>query len=92
MFKTLRIVFTIISAAFLVAILPSSTFWDWVGVIICIAGAALFWILMLLCKNAQEKQENKDKPAPADFFHPNEMNTNENLNGLDDKNDQNLSF
>lgn len=87
MLKTLRIVFTIIAAAFLVAILPASTFWDWVGVIICIAGAALFWILMLLCKSAQEKQEHKDDPTPGDFFHPTKTTPIEKTNDREEKND-----
>jgi fatty acid desaturase len=87
MLKTLRIVFTIIAAAFLVAILPASSFWDWVGVIICIAGAALFWMLMLVCKSAQEKQEHKDEPKPGDFFHPSEAKPCEKTNKSEEKND-----
>lgn len=87
MLKKLRIIFTIIAAAFLVAILPASTFWDWVGVIICIAGAALFWILMLLCKDAQEKQENKSQPPTGDFFNPRETSANDGADNSNDKND-----
>ena len=71
MFKNLRIIFTILSALCLAAILPASTFWSWVGVVICAVGAGFFYVLMIMCKDAQEKQEKKDEPAPADFFNPN---------------------
>ena len=70
MFKNLRIFFTILAAICLAAILPASAFWSWVGVVICAVGAGFFYVLMLMCKDAQEKQEKKDEPAPADFFNP----------------------
>ena len=84
MFKNLRITFTILAAICLAAILPVSAFWSWVGVVICAVGAGFFYVLMLMCKDAQEKREKGNEPAPADFFNP--ANTpKENADPTNDK-------
>ena len=84
MFKNLRITFTILAALCLAAILPVSAFWSWVGVVICAVGAGFFWMLMLMCKDAQEKQEKENEPAHGDFFNPSTA-AKENPNPTNDK-------
>ena len=71
MFLKLRVIFTILAAICLAAIIPVGTFWDFTPAIICAAAGGAFFLLMLLCKSKQEKQENPPKKAStADFFHP----------------------
>jgi hypothetical protein len=63
----LQIVFTIISALFIAAVLPVGAFLGWTYAIICALGAVFFYVAMLLCKQARgvnnsavndEKSEN----------------------------------
>lgn len=78
MYKRLRILCTVLSAIFLAAILPASSIFDWLGFIVCAAGAALFFLLMLFFKQSQENQESPSTPKSSnDFFHP-DTNTNDN--------------
>ena len=64
----LRIVFTILSALCLVALLPAGTFGGMPYFLVCAGGAALFFVLMLLCKRAQEKKAPKE--PSVDFLNP----------------------
>lgn len=50
----LRIIFTILSAFCVAALIPLGALlgWAWVGY--CFLGAALFFVLMLLCKQNQD--------------------------------------
>ncbi len=68
MFLKLRIVFTILAAICIAVIIPATVwggiFWLW----LCGGGALLFFALMLLCKQAQEKSE--ENKSEADFLHP----------------------
>ncbi len=68
----LRILFTVLAALCLAVIVPAGFLFDFVGVIVVGIGALFFFLAMLLCKQAQEKQEwKKNPPAPqADFLHP----------------------
>ena len=59
MFYKLRIIFTILSAICLTALLPIGTFWGLAGFIPVALLAAIFFVLMLLCKQEQEKREPK---------------------------------
>ena len=72
MFKTLRIIFTVICALFLAAILPAGIFFDWVGITVCFLGALLSFGLMLLFKQEQERKEDEKKPQEPSFFNPDE--------------------
>lgn len=56
--KKLRILFTVLAAVCLVAIIPAGIFFDWIGFLVCGVPALIFFLLMLLCKQAQEKQES----------------------------------
>ncbi len=73
MFVKLRILFTILSALCLVAILPAAVWggWLWLGIL---GGCAFFFFaLMLLCKQSQEKREaeKREREAPTpDFLKP----------------------
>lgn len=71
MYLKLRVIFTILAAICLAAIIPIGTFWDFTPAIICAAAGGLFFLLMLFCKNKQEKQENPpSQENKADFFNP----------------------
>ena len=61
MAKYLRIIFTILCAVCIAALIPLGMFWGWAGVGYCIFGAVAFFVLMLLCKQTQELQELKEK-------------------------------
>ena len=71
MFLKLRIIFTILSTICLAAIIPIGTLWDFTPAIISAAIGGVFFLLMLVCKSKQEKQENPPAPqSKADFFNP----------------------
>ena len=65
----LRIIFTILSALFLAALLPAGTFGGMPYVLICAGGAGVFFLLVLLCKKLEKGKEPKE-PTP-DFLNPN---------------------
>ena len=54
-----RIVFTILSAILLASIIPIGTFFGWDYAVFCGVGAFTFFVLMYLCKQAQEKREKE---------------------------------
>ncbi len=70
MFLKLRIIFTVLSALCLVVIIPATVWGGWLWLGILGVGALLFFGLMLLCKQEQEKRERKDEPPSADYFNP----------------------
>ena len=70
MFYKLRILFTILSAVCLAALLPLGTFLGLAGFIPCALLAAIFFLLMMLCKQEQEKRE----PQPEEEL-PKEENS-----------------
>ena len=57
MFKTLRILFTILSAICIALVIPIGAFLGWFWAIGCALFALLFFVVMLLCKQSQENQE-----------------------------------
>ena len=68
MYLKLRIVFTVLAALCLAVALPIGTFFGlgWAG--LCGFSALLFFGLMLLCKQSQEFQAQKQQPKTPDFF------------------------
>ena len=62
----LQIIFTVLSALCLVAILPAGTFGGMPYFFIFAGGAGLFFVLMLLCKKIREKKQPQE-PTP-DFL------------------------
>ena len=60
MYKKLRIICAIISALFLVVILPAMTLFDFEGLVICGFGAGLFFFLTLIFRKAQQNWEKKN--------------------------------
>ncbi len=58
----LQIAFTVISALFIAAVLPVGAFLGWTWAISCALCALLFFILMLLCKQARMSK----LPPPTD--------------------------
>lgn len=73
MYLKLRILFTILSAVCLAALMPLGYIFGFFAVLACSLGAALFFGLMLLCKQSQENVENQNSTEKEpDFFHPNE--------------------
>jgi Na+/proline symporter len=71
---TLRIIFTILSALCLAAILPAGTFGGLFYVFICAGGAGVFFLLMLFCKRIHEGKEPKEKTP--DFLNSDEKSEN----------------
>lgn len=61
MFYKLRILFTVLSALCLVALLPMGTFFGLSAFIPTALLAAIFFFLMLFCKQEQEKREPKQE-------------------------------
>ena len=60
MLTIFRIVFTILSAILLASIIPIGTFFGWDYAVFCGVGAFAFFVFMFLCKQAQEKREDKE--------------------------------
>jgi fatty acid desaturase len=72
MFKTLRIVCSIIAALLLAACVFIFIYVGmWAGFVTLLA-VGVFFLLTLLFKNLQEKQEERQNPAKqeGDFFNP----------------------
>ena len=68
--KTLRIVFTALSAIFIALVIPAGALHSWLAAILCVAGAVLFFGLMLLCKQRQEENDRRarhDDLSALDF-------------------------
>ena len=59
MYKTLRILFTILSAVCIAVVIPVGAFGGWVWAIGCALFAVLFFGLMLLCKQSQQQKEGQ---------------------------------
>ncbi len=59
MFLKLRIAFTILSALCLAFALTAGAIWGFIYAILLGLGALLFFMIMLVCKRAQEEQERK---------------------------------
>ncbi len=83
MFLKLRILFSIVAALCLAVILPAAVWGGWIWFFLLAGGAFLFFMLTLLCKQAQEKREQGEQAPPTDFFNPSEKseageNTKEN--------------
>jgi cytochrome c-type biogenesis protein CcmH/NrfG len=63
--KTLRIIFTVLSALCVAAVIPVGVAWGWPIGLGFVLGALLFFGLMLLCKQKQVEQEEKSAAAQA---------------------------
>ena len=63
--KTLRIIFTAVSALCVAAVIPVGVAWGWPIGLGFVLGALLFFGLMLLCKQKQTEQEEKSAAAQA---------------------------
>ena len=61
--KRLRIACTIISALFLVALLPVTAIFGFTWAGVCIVGAGIFYLLMTYFKSKQEENEQKDESS-----------------------------
>lgn len=57
--KILRIICAVLSAICLAGILPIGIFFDLTGVLSCILGAGIFYVLTLYFKQKQESEERK---------------------------------
>ena len=70
----LQIIFTVLSALCLFALLPAGTFGG-LPYFLSFAGAAIiFFLLMLLCKKIRTKKEPQENEP--DFLNPNTSNEN----------------
>ncbi len=68
MYLKLRIIFTILSAICLAVVIPAAVWFGWLWLGIFGGGAAVFFIAMLLCKQAQDKADPLHKEDEADFI------------------------
>lgn len=64
MFFRLRIIFTVISAVFVAAVLPVGAWLGFIPAIACAAAAATCYVLMLLFKQEQLKREPQPDEIP----------------------------
>lgn len=69
MLVKLRILFTILAALCVAAVVPVGTFFGMIGAMICVVLGIMFFSIMLGFKNAQERKENPPEERP-DFLHP----------------------
>jgi len=65
MFLKLRIIFCILSALCVAAVLPVGAFLGLTWAIIFVVGAVIFFLLTLLCKQEQEKREPPKEETTA---------------------------
>lgn len=63
MLKILQIIFTVISALFLAALLPAGAFGGWQWALVCVLAALIFFVLMRICKIYTSPKENEDAEA-----------------------------
>ena len=78
MFKTLRIIFTVISALFAAAVFPIGFFGGLTWALASAVIAFLFFGLMLLCKQSQEAQEARETKKNTSSPSPDEPTSNAN--------------
>ena len=83
MFLILQIVLTILSALCLAFAITAGALWGFLWTIILGLGALLFFMLMLICKRAQENQEQKEEEDRKFFTYQPNQDSN-------DKNNENL--
>ena len=77
MYKNLRIIFTILSAICIAAVLPIGAFLNLTWAIVTALAAFLLYLLMLTCKQAQEKQEGtQNQPQKEEMETPSTNNDN----------------
>ena len=78
MFLKLRILFTLLSALCVAAIVPLGALLGWGYAAWGLLGAFLFFGLMLLCKQSQESQEEKEKKEETNATETDESGQEEN--------------
>ena len=76
MFKTLRILFTLLSALCVAIVLPVGTFFGLTYALICVALAFVFFVSMLYFKGKHEETTNENQTPSADFLDSSSENTN----------------
>lgn len=81
--KTLRILFTVVSAVCIAAFVPVATIFGWGCAALCAAGAVCFFALMLLCKQSEENKKT-EHDSQGDFLAEppiDETNKNDKVDG-----------
>ena len=71
-----RIFFTLLSVLCVAAVIPVGIFGGWLWAVICILGAFAFYLLMLICKQAMDK--NAPSPQNEEKSVSEKENKNEN--------------
>ncbi len=61
MYKHLRIIFTILSAICIAAVIPVGALLGWSAAIYCALGALLFFLVMMICKQKQISSEDSEQ-------------------------------
>ena len=80
MFTFLRIFFTILSAICIAAVIPVGSHANLTWAIVCALGAFMFYLLMLVCKQAQIASEAKKKETEEVAETPKSDNENPDEN------------
>ena len=71
MYKILRIIFTLLSAACVAVVIPVGTLFDLTWALIVGISAGVFFLVAMICKQAQEKRE----PTKDDCLEENSINS-----------------
>ncbi|MBQ7948569.1 MAG: hypothetical protein IJ284_02295 [Clostridia bacterium] len=74
MYLKLRVFFTILAALCLGFALTAGAIWGYIWAIVLGLGALLFFMLMLIFKQAQEKEDAKNNPSEPSFLNPKQKN------------------
>ena len=61
----LRVIFTILCAICIAALIPLGMAFGWQGVGYCFFGALLFFVLMIFCKQSQEIKALREQNAKS---------------------------
>lgn len=61
----LRVIFTILCAVCIAALIPLGMAFGWQGVGYCFFGALLFFVLMIFCKQSQEIKAIREQNAKS---------------------------
>ena len=79
MFLKLRVFFTILSAICLGLALPLGAMLHYIWAVVMGLGALLFFLLMLIFKQEQEKKESANDPKSPTFFQPVQKTETDNI-------------
>lgn len=78
----LRVIFTILSAVCIAALIPLGALFGWAWAGYCFLGALLFFVFMLLCKQSQDikaLKTDKQEQSPAATQEPSKQDSKQDV-------------